>query len=156
MLMGVQLPTRGPGLQRLLQWSAGLVSEVPVRQASIGPARRRQTDATTPISVIRYRSDAPTATLAWHPKSGEVQDRPTRLQMPPRVCSPVPLWLLHPGASIVHPLLPALSPVSGASSHFPSNENEDNWPSRLLPRFSYCLELAPRWFAWSWTLHRLF
>ena len=118
--------------------------------------RRRQTSATTPISVIRYWSDAPTATLAWHSKSGEVQDRPTRLQVPPRVRSPVPLWILHPGASIVHPLLPALSPVSGASSHCPSNENEDNWPSRLLPRFAYCLELVPRWFAGSWTLHRLF
>ena len=41
-------------------------------------------------------------------------------------------------------------------SHCPSNENEDNWPSQLLPRFAHCLELAPRWFAWSWTLHLLF
>ena len=137
---------------RLLQRSAGLVSEVPDWQASIGLARCRQTSAATPISVIRYWSDAPTATLAWHSKSDEVQDQPTRLQVPPRARSPVPLWLLRPGASIVHPRLPALSPVSGASSHCSSNEDENNWPSRLLPRFAYCLELAPWWFARSWTL----
>ena len=140
---------------RLLQRSAGLVSEVPDWQASIGSARRRQTCATTPVSVVRYWSDAPTATLAWHSKSGEVQDRSTRLQVPPRVGSTVPLWLLRPGASIVHSLLPTLIPVSGASSHCSSNENEDNWPSRLLPCFAHCLELAPRWFARSWTLHWL-
>ena len=119
-------------------------------------ARRRQISATTPISVIRHWSDAPTATLAGHSKSGEVQDRPTRLQVPPWARSPVRLRLLRPGASIVHPFLPALSPVSGASSRCSSNENEDNRPSQLLSRFPYCLELAPRWFAWSCTLHRLF
>ena len=62
-------------------------------------------------------------TLAWHSQSGEVQNRPSRLQVPPRIGFPVPLRLLRPGASIVHPLLPAFSPVSGASSHRPSNEN---------------------------------
>ena len=72
------------------------MSEVPHWQASIGTARRRQTGAATPISVIRYWSDAPTATLAWRSRSGEVQDRPTRLQVPPRARSPVPLWLLRP------------------------------------------------------------
>ena len=123
---------------------------------SIGPARRCQISATTPISVIRHWSDAPTATLVGHSKSGEVQDRPTCLQVPPRARSPVPLRLLRPAASIVYPFLPALSPVPGASSRCPSNENEDNRPSRLLPRFPHCLELAPRWFAWSCTLHRLF
>ena len=34
------------------------------------------------------------ATLAWHPKSGEVQDWPARVQVSPWVGSLIPIWLL--------------------------------------------------------------
>ena len=70
----------------------------------------------TAISVVRYWPHAPTATMAWHSRSGEVQDWPTGLQVPPRVGSSVPLRLLCHGTSIVHSLLPAFSPVPGAPS----------------------------------------
>ena len=108
---------------RLLQRSAGLVPEIPDRQTSIGSARCSETRTSTAVSVFRHQPHAPAVTLAWHSQSGEVQDRPSCLQVPPRVGSPVPLRLLRPGASIVHSLLPAFSPVPGASSHRPANEN---------------------------------
>ena len=59
--------------------------EVLVREASIGSARCREARTSTAAPVIRHWPHAPTATLAWHSQSGEVQDRSSRLQMPSRV-----------------------------------------------------------------------
>ena len=109
-------------LQSVLRAAARLVLQLPYR-SSVTDLMHQQLHWLDIQSRVRYKIGL----LVY------------KLQVPPRARSPVPLWLLRPGASIVHPLLPALSPVSGASSHCSSNENEDNWPSRFLPRFAYCL-----------------
>ena len=75
--------------------------------------------ATRLILQFPYRSSvywahALAATLAWYSKSGDDQDRPARVRVPPRVGSPVPLRLVCPGASFVHSLLPAFSPGFGS------------------------------------------
>ena len=111
-------------LQSVLRTAARLVLLLPYR-SSVTDFMHRQLHWLDIQSRVRYKIG------------------PARVQVPPRVGSPIPLWLLRPGASSVHSLLPVFSPVAGASSHCPSNENEDNPPSRLLPCFARRLELAP-------------
>ena len=84
-----------PHSSRLLQRTSGCWSEVPAREVTVCPSRRRQTYSAAPISCICFCHHATAAALARDAGSRQVQTVYAGIQMPTQTRSSLSVRSLH-------------------------------------------------------------